>query len=181
MLSAVIDKDTGELMEYQRLMKNPKYCSLYCNSYAKEIGQLSQGMPGLVEGTNKMFFMEKTDVPANRWRDVKYGRVVVDCRQERTNPYQNRLTVGGYRVNYSVDCGTTTVDLTTVKILLNSIVSTLNAKFMTIEVKYFYLNTLMARSDYIRLKLIDLPESTVNHYNLEEKATRDRYVYVEIK
>ena len=71
--------------------------------------------------------------------------------------------------------------LTTVKILLNSIVSTLNAKFMTIYVKDFYLNTPMDWSKYMRLKLSNLPNSVVQHYNLEEKSARDRYVYVEIK
>ena len=69
--------------------------------------------------------------------DVTYGRVVVDYRPEKTNPYQTRLTVGGDRVNYPGDCGTHTVDLTTVKILLNRIVSTINAKFMTIDEKDF--------------------------------------------
>ena len=49
----------------------------------------------------------------------------------------------GVRVNYLGDCDTPTVDLNTVKILLNSIVSTLNAKFMTIDIKDFYLNTPM--------------------------------------
>ena len=67
-------------MEYQRLMKKPKYRQLYRNSYAKEIVQLAQGMTGLVEGTKTMFFIEKKDVPVDRWRDVKYERLVVDYR-----------------------------------------------------------------------------------------------------
>ena len=36
-------------------------------------------MPGLFNGTNTMF-LEKIDVPANRWGGVTYGRVVVDYR-----------------------------------------------------------------------------------------------------
>ena len=67
------------------------------------------------------------------------------------------------------------------KLLLNSIVSTLNAKFMTIDIKNFYLHTLMDRSKYMCLKLSDLPKSAVQHYNLAEKTTRDRYVDVDIK
>ena len=39
----------------------------------------------------------------------------------------------------------------------------------------------MARSKHMRLKLSDLPKSVVQHYNLEDKATRDSYVYMEIK
>ena len=37
-------------------------------------------MPDLVEGTSNMFFIEKKEIPVNRWRDVTYGRVVVDYR-----------------------------------------------------------------------------------------------------
>ena len=73
MLSAVLDKEMGELMEYRKLMKNPKYRRLYRDSYAKEIGRLAQGVPGLLERNNTMFFIKKTAVPANRWRDVTYG------------------------------------------------------------------------------------------------------------
>ena len=65
-LNAVLDNDTGELMEYRHLMKNPKYRILYGNSYAKEIGRLAQGMPGQVTGTNTIFFINKKDVPADR-------------------------------------------------------------------------------------------------------------------
>ena len=69
------------------------------------------------------------------------------------------------------------MDLTTLKLLINSIVSTLDAKFITIDVKYFYLNTQMAQSEYVRLKLSNLPESVVQNYHLEDKATQDGYVY----
>ena len=73
------------------------------------------------------------------------------------------------------------MELTTVKLLLSSIVSKLNAKFMTIDIKDFYLNTLMAQSEYMCLKISNLPESVLRHYNLAEKTTRDGYVYVDIK
>ena len=53
------------------------------------------------------------------------------------------------------------MSLTTLKLLLNSIFSTINAHFMTIDIKDFYLNTSMARSDYMRLKLSDPPKSVV--------------------
>ena len=37
-------------------------------------------MPGLVKGNNTMFFIDKKEVPVNRWREITYGRVVVDYR-----------------------------------------------------------------------------------------------------
>ena len=119
-------------------MKNPKYCPLYRNSDSKEIGLLAQGIPCLVEGTNTIFFINKKAVPTDKWRDVAYGRIVVDYRPEKTDTYQNRIKVEGDKVNYSVDCGTLTVDLTTLEILFNSNVLTLNVKFMKIYGKDFY-------------------------------------------
>ena len=64
------------------------------------------------------------------------------------------------------------------KLLLNSIVLTINAHFMTIYIKGFYLNTPMARSKYMLIKCSDLSKSVVQHYNLEAKAIRDGYVHV---
>ena len=105
---------------------------------------------------------------------------MVDYRPENTDPNRNRLTVGGDMVKYPGDCGTPTVELTTVKLLFNRIISKLNAKFVTIDIKGFYLNTRMSQSKYMRLKLSDLPKRVVQHYNLAEKTTRDGYVYVDI-
>ncbi len=41
---------------------------------------------------------------------------------------------GGDRVHYPGDAGTPTADLLTVKLLLNSIISIPNAKFMTMDI-----------------------------------------------
>ena len=120
-------------------------------------------------------------MPADRWRDVTYGCVVVNFRPEKEDPYRTRLTVGGDCVNYPYNCGTPTIDLATVKYLLNSIISTPLAKFMTIEIMDFYLFTPMTCFEYMRLKLSDLPENVVHHYKLNDKVTKDCYVYVEIR
>ena len=53
------------------------------------------------------------------------------------------------------------MSLTTVKLLLNMIVSKINAHLITIDIKDFYLNTSTERSEYMRLKLSDLPKSVV--------------------
>ena len=137
-------------------------------------------MPGLAEGTNTIFFIPKKEVPADRWRDITYGRIVVNYSPEKADLYHTRLTVGGDLVNYPGGCGTPTINLLTVKLILNSVISMPNAKFMTIDIKYFYMNTPMARSEYMHLKLSNLPESVISHYNLEEKFTTDGWVYVEI-
>ena len=58
-------------------MKNQKYRQLYGQSYGKEFGRLAQGIPGQVKGTNKIFFFDNANVPAELWKDVTYGHIVV--------------------------------------------------------------------------------------------------------
>jgi hypothetical protein len=66
--------------------------------------------------------------------------------------------MGGNLVNYPDDCGTLTANLLAVKLMLNSIISTPNAKFMTIDLKDFYLLTPMSRYKYFRMKLELFPK-----------------------
>ena len=118
-------------------MKCPKYQNLYAKSYSKELGRIAQGIPGVVNGTNTTFFINKTDVPAKQCKYATYGHVVVNYRPEKGDPYCNCLTVEGNLIFYPGHCGTPTVDLLTVKLLLNSVISTPDAKFMTINIKDF--------------------------------------------
>ena len=73
-----------------------------------------------------------------------------------------------------------TADMTLFKILANSIISTPNAKCLMIDIKDFYLRTPMKRPEYMRLKLTDIPDEVIEHYNLRELATSDRYIYCKV-
>ena len=57
---------------------------------------------------------------------------------------------------YPSDCSTPTVDLLTVKLFINSVISIPNAKFLTIDIKYFYINTPMKQFECMKLKLNNL-------------------------
>ena len=137
-------------------------------------------MPGQSESTDTLFYIDKISVPDDRWRDNTNARVVVNYRTEKEDPCIVRLCFGGDRIHFPWDCGTPTLDMLTVKLLLNSIFSTPNAKCMSINIKDFYLNTQMPRYEYMGLKLSDLPEDVISHYNLREKLTKNEYIYTEI-
>ena len=62
-------------------MKSPKYWEVWGKLSGNEIGQLAQGMPGRVEGTDMMFFIKKEEVPQDRFKDVTYGKFVVDYQE----------------------------------------------------------------------------------------------------
>ena len=64
---------------------------------------------------------------------------------------------------------------------VDSVVSTAGADFMTLDIKNFYINTPLARYKYLRLKLKDLSKDVIEQYGLQDKATRDGFVYVEMR
>ena len=164
---AVLDGDTGELLEYRHLMKNPKYKEIWGNSFGNEVGWLAQGMPGRISketATNTMFFIVQDEIPLDRRRDVTYARVVCNYRDQKKEKERTRITIGGDRTNFPFDCETPTAELLTIKLLLNSVISTPGDKFMTIDISNFYLNTLMDRYEYMRMKLDMFPEDKPNGY-----------------
>ena len=69
----------------------------------------------------------------------------------------------------------------TVKLLLKSVISTKGAKFLSIDIKNFYLNTPMARYKYMQLKIAELPQDFIDEYKLHDKTINYGYVYLEIR
>ena len=53
----------------------------------------------------------------------------------KKDKYRTHITMGGNLVNFPGDCGTPTADLLTVKLLLNSIISTPNANSRLLTLK----------------------------------------------
>jgi hypothetical protein len=144
MANSVIGKQ-GELLEYQHLIANPKTRVTWTHLYRNELGRLAQGMPGQTKGTDIIFFIPWHKVPKERAKDVTYGLITCLVRPEKTEePNRTRLVVGGDRVHYLFDTGTPTADLLTVKLLINSVISTPGARFFTMDIKNFYLCTPMS-------------------------------------
>ena len=63
-----------------------------------------------------------------------------------------RLTVRGDRINYLDNCSTPMADLLTVKLLLNSVISIPEARYMTLDIKNLNLNTPLKQYEYLRFK-----------------------------
>jgi hypothetical protein len=126
--------------------------------------------------------IRKDKVPKARAKDVTYGLITCLVRPEKLDePNRTRLVAGGDRVHYPGNAGTPTANLITVKIFINSIISTDGAKFMTMDIRDFYLNTPMARYRYMQLHIADMPDDVIEHYNLRDKATPDSYIYCKIQ
>ena len=125
------------MLEYIYLRWYPRYKDAWNISASNEFGRLAQWVEGRVKVTNTIYFVHKRDVPQDRFKDVTFGKFVCDVRPTQADPSRTRITVGGYIINYSVDCGTPTADMLLVKMLVNSVISTTGDKFMTRYINIF--------------------------------------------
>ena len=172
--NAVIDGETGEIMEYRHLLKNPKHRERWQKAFSREIRRLATV-------TETIKFVLMSEIPKDRLKDQTYARIVADERPEKPEPDRIRVTMGGDRINYPGDCGTPTADLLTVKLLLNSVISTEHAKFMTIDIKDFYLMTPMDRYEYFQMKLDLFPDDIIEEYGLRNLVDDRGFVHCEVR
>ena len=63
-----------------------------------------------------------------------------------------RITVTGSQICYPGDVGTPTGSLDLVKIIINSVLLSHNARFVSFDLKNFYIQTPIERSEYVRIK-----------------------------
>ncbi len=70
--------------------------------------------------------------------------------------------------------------MVTLKLHLNSVISTKGARYCTIDLKDIYLMTPMARPEYMRMKLKDLPAEFVELYNLTNKVNSNGYIHIKM-
>lgn len=177
---AVLDQETGKLLNYRQLLKSPKYNKEWSISSANEFGRLLNGVGKRVTGTNTMRAILESEVPKDRKKDVTYGSFLCTVRPEKDEPNRTRFTVGGDRINYPGEVATPTAEMLVAKILFNSVISTKGARFMTIDISNFYLNTPLKRPEYLKVKLSDLPTEIIQQYQLKEKANKNGFVFFEV-
>jgi hypothetical protein len=67
-----------------------------------------------------------------------------------------------------------------VKIHLNSVISTKDACYC-IDVKDFYLNTPMARLEFMRMKLAELPKEIAQIFKLHDLANTNGFISIKIQ
>jgi hypothetical protein len=99
-------------------------------------------------------------------RKIAYEKIVCDYKPHKQEKERIRLTVGGDKLDYSGDVATSTADITTFKILINSTLSTEDAAMM--------------RFEYMKMLLSRFPEEIIQKYNLNALAV-DGWVYIEIR
>jgi hypothetical protein len=175
MANAVIDQDTGSILEYRQLIQDETTFPVW-NKAAHGSGRLAQGAGGGIEGSNTIFFIPIQEIP--KVKVVTYGLFVVDIRPNKIETHRVRLTVHGNLIHYPGDVSTFSADLTTSKCLCNS--SNEGDKYMCLDVKNFYLVTPMNSFEYMHISIKLTPQEIISEYNLLSLVS-DGHVYVEVQ
>jgi hypothetical protein len=89
------------------------------------------------QGNKHHLFIPKDNLPKDRMKDVMYKSFSYDLKLNKAETDQMRLTTGGDKISYPQDVGTPTADMTLVKMLLNSVISTKGEKCVMLDVKTF--------------------------------------------
>eukprot|EP00804_Cyclotella_cryptica_P022286 CCRYP_018107-RA/>CCRYP_018107-RA protein AED:0.34 eAED:0.44 QI:0/0/0/1/0/0/3/0/606 len=178
MCAGVVHPTTGEtITSYKKLIACPLLQDVWTTAFGKEFGNLAQGDRKTGEkGTNTMFVMTHSqvrDIP--RDRTVTYGHVVVGYRPQKDDPNRVRITAGGNLIkDYPRELTTRTADLTTSKILWNSVLSTKGAKFMGLDLKSFYLTAMLDRPEYMKMPLALLGRQQRDQHHLLHDTRRNQ-------
>jgi hypothetical protein len=115
----------------------------------------------LTPTTNTIFFLHKHKIPPGRI--VTYARFICTFRPEKTEQNSTRLTVGGNLItDYTGETSTDTAGLELIKLHWLSVLSTKNAKYMTMDIGNFYLNSPLDRFEYMRINISDVPLEVID-------------------
>jgi hypothetical protein len=175
--SAVINPVTGKEMEYMALMKDPPLQLILTRGFGNKCRRLLQGIRD-IPGTDTCCFIGVKNIPNDR--KITYGKIVCDYKPHKKEKERVRLTVGGDILDYSGDVATSTADITTFKIIINSTLSTKDAVIMMMDIKNYYLGTPLPRFENMNMLISRFPEEIIQKYNLNALAV-DGWVYIEIR
>jgi hypothetical protein len=107
------------------------------------------------------------DQPIDRRSDTTYynpkPKEKINLDGDKT--YRIRGTIGGDRINYPGSTAAHTASMPVVKILLQSVVSE-GKRWLTIDIKDYYLGTPLPRSEYLRIPLKFIDSSLLVTYSL---------------
>ena len=152
----------------------------WIDSLSNELGRLTQGIHS-VKGNDVVDFILKSDVPIDRI--VTYANMVCDYRPHKDEKHRVRLTVGGDRLVYNDDTASPAASLLETKLLLNSAISDASkgARFMTLDIEDFFLQSYMERPEYMRIHSKYFLHGMRDKYDIDSIIALDGYVYCKIK
>ena len=146
---------------------------------SNEWGRLAQSNIHGVIPPKTVEFIPAAKVPLNN--KVTYASFVCDHRPLKTEPWWVRIVAGGDKLTYDADTGSTAASLLETKILITSTISDASkgARFMSLDLKDFFLATPMIHPEYMTVPFKFLPNNKCTKYNLHD-IVHDNYIYTKI-
>ncbi len=89
-----------------------------------------------------------------------YARIVVNYWPQKEDPNRICIAVGGSFIMYKGNMSMPTADLTTSKLLWNSVLSTKGARYMCLNQNRFYLTAALDYYKYMKIPFALFPEWT---------------------
>ena len=114
-------------------------------------------------------------------RKVTYIRKVCTYHQDKAEPNKSQFTsMGNFITNFTGKISTKTAGLKLTKLHWNSVLSTKNAKYMTVNISNMYLNTTLDWFKYMRMPITDIPQEILYKYDLQDIVSHE-WIYMEIR
>ena len=185
--NAVFDEDTGQMLDYKKLINHNKKETRewWQRSSANEFGKLMKGAGRNKDGTQRakgsdtLHFIHKKDI--SKGKKITYAWFCCDIiRLQKEEINRTRMTIGGNLLEYEGKTSTEKASLETIKIHLNSTISTKNAKYAAADIGNFYTNSKLDTSESMRIHLSLIPQEIIEEYQAMKFVDIDGYVYCEI-
>ena len=161
-LTAMAMDEKGNKLRYESAMKSSEGAQWEAGAN-KEFDRL-------VLETRTGEWIPKTAVPRDRKVSYYNPQLTRKRRPEADFPggieYRVRGTYGGDRGDYQGPTAAETADITTVKLLLNDVISDPEGKWLTTDVCDYYLGTPMDSPEYMRVPIKYIPLATQRKHNL---------------
>jgi hypothetical protein len=156
----MVHPTTGKTINsYKRLMHDPATSEVWQTAFVKDFGGMAQGDNKTGQkGANSIFVMTHEEIqliPMSQ--TVTYACVVANFCPQKADPHQICITAGGNLINYPGKLSTQTADLTTSKLMWNSVLSMEGAKYMCLDIKHFYFIAPLDRFKYMKMMITMFP------------------------
>jgi hypothetical protein len=171
------------ISSYKKLMHDPATAEVWQTAFGKEFGGMCQGDNKTGQkGTNAMFVMTHDEIAhaLRAKRLFTYGNPVIDHRPQKEDPNRIRITAGGNLIKCDEEISVRTADINTAKLHWNSVISTIGARYMCLDIGNFYLTAALEYFEYMKMPLALFPAWIVEQYNLKELALNG-YVHLEMR
>jgi hypothetical protein len=151
-------------------MHNSATSEVWQTVFGKDFGGMVQGDNKTGQkGTNSVLVMTHNEVKCiPKDQTVMYIHIIVNFHPQKVDPHRIQITAGGNLINYPGELSTRTADVTTSKMIWNSVLSTEGARYMCLDINNFYLSAPLDWYEYMKMPIALFLEWIVKQYNLTQ-------------